>query len=169
MSYTAGNWTLGLTISLLLCCVTPALCAPVSAEAQVVAHLYRDFSWQAFATQGELFGESLEQQRKEVLARYFSGQLVELLIKDADCQTRERGLCRLDFDILFDSQDPVVTDLKVEVLAPGKVQVRFTNPVNGEKTAIRFVVARADAQWRIVDVLYGAKLERSLKQILMKQ
>lgn len=166
---TDGIKMAGLVLSILRCCVSPAFAAPVSAEAQVVAHLYKDFGWQAFATQSELFGESLEQQRKDVLARYFSTQLVELLIQDAECEAREKGLCRLDIDILFNSQDPVVTDLKIQMLAPGKVQVNFTNPVNRERTEIRFVVANTSGQWRIVDVLYSQKPERSLKQTLMKR
>ncbi len=135
----------------------------------MVAQLYKDFGWQAFASQEELFGEDLAHQRKEVLDHYFSPQLVELIVKDAACQTTKRGLCRLDFDILFDAQDPVVTDLDVRLLGPGKVQVQFKNPVDGEVTAIRFVVAQVSDRWRIVDVLYGPKAERSLKQILMKR
>jgi hypothetical protein len=63
----------------------------------------------------------------------------------------------------------VVTDLRIQMLAPGKVQVNFTNPVNGERTAIRFVVANTSGQWRIMDVLYGQKPEKSLKQTLMKR
>ncbi|MTW12926.1 DUF3828 domain-containing protein [Pseudoduganella eburnea] len=169
MWFTDGIKMAGPVLSFLLCCASPAYAAPVSAEAQVVAHLYKDFGWQAFATQSELFGESLEQQRKDVLARFFSAQLVELLVRDAECEAREKGLCRLDFDILFDSQDPVVTDLKIQMLAPGKVLVDFTNPVNGERTAIRFVVTNTSGQWRIVDVLYGQKPERSLKQTLLKR
>lgn len=170
MSYSVGKWLINLALSILSCSLAQAFAAPVNAEAKVVAHLYKDFGWQAFAsTQDELFGEGLEQQRKDVLARYFSPQLVELLIKDAECEARERGLCRLDFDILFDLQDPVVTDLAVRSVAPGKVQVRFKNPVDGEVTAIDFLVAQVAGQWRIVDVLYGPKPQRSLKQVLMKR
>lgn len=167
MLSTVDSWVPRLVLSLLFCCPTLAFAAQVSNEAEVVAHLYKDFGWQAFASQQELFGEGLEWQRKEVLARYFSAQLVELLSKDAACQEKQRGICRLDFDILFDSQDPVVTDLDVQVPAPGKVQVCFKNPVNGETKAIDFMVSQAAGQWRIVDVLYGPKPKRSLKQVLL--
>lgn len=161
------HWALRLVLPLLFCCPMLASAAPNGGGAEVVAHLYRDFGWQAFAIRQDLFGEGLEQQHKEVLGRYFNAQLVDLITKDAACQMKEHGICRLDFDILFDSQDPVVTDLEVQVPAPGKVQVRFANPVNGETTAIDFMVARTAGQWRIVDVFYGAKQKRSLKQILL--
>lgn len=50
---------------------------------------------------------------------------------------------------------------------PGKVQVRFKNPVDGETMAIDFLLSLAAGQWKIVDVLYGPKSVKSLKQVLL--
>ncbi|WP_342118390.1 DUF3828 domain-containing protein [Pseudoduganella sp. OTU4001] len=138
-----------------------ASAAPAGAEV-VVARLYKDFGWQAFAIQNELFENGVAQQGKDVLGRYFDPELARLIRDDAACQSKERGICRLDFDILFDSQDPVVTDLELSLLAAGRVQVRFKNPVSGEATTIEYRLARG----RIVDVLYGPQGARSLKRIL---
>jgi hypothetical protein len=113
-----------------------------------------------------VFGEGLEHQGKEALMRYFSPELAELLVKDRACQRKEQGICRLDFDILFDSQDPVVTDLDVKMGSAGKVRVSFKNLVNGQTTNIQFVVAHSGGKPKIVDVLYGAKADRSLKRLL---
>lgn len=143
-----------------------ATAAPASTELALVAHLYKDFGWQAFAVQHDLFGNGVAQQSRDVLGRYFNADLVRLISEDAVCQARERGLCRLDFDILFDSQDPVVTDLELKTLAAGKVQVRFRNPVNGETSVIEYKLTRAEGQWRIVDVAYGLQGERTLKRTL---
>lgn len=167
LSTVDNNWISRITLTLLLCCPALAWSAPVGVEAKVVAHLYRDYGWQAFASQQDLFGEGLEQQRRKVLGQYFNAQLVDLIAKDAECQVKQRGICRLDFDILFDSQDPVVADLEILVPASGKVQVRFTNPVNHETKAIDFLVARTAGRWKIIDVLYGPEPARSLKQVLL--
>jgi hypothetical protein len=143
----------------------PAVAAPSGTATELVARLYKDFGWQAFAT-NEVFGEGLEHQGKEALMRYFSPELAELLVKDRACQRKEQGICRLDFDILFDSQDPVVTDLDVKMGSAGKVRVSFKNLVNGQTTNIQFVVAHSGGKPKIVDVLYGAKADRSLKRLL---
>ena len=96
----------------------PVLAAKTDNEAAVVTKLYKDFAWQAVASQADLFGDDLSHQRKETLEKYFSPALADLLVKDAACQTRSQGICNLDFDLLFDSQDPRVTDLNVTGLVP---------------------------------------------------
>lgn len=165
MLYTVAKLTPPFAIAAVIFFAAPAVAAPAGAATEVVARLYKDFGWQAFAT-NEVFGEGLEHQGKEALMRYFSPELAELLVKDRACQRREQGICRLDFDILFDSQDPVVTDLDVKPGSAGKVRVSFKNPVNGQTTNIEFVVARSAGKLKIVDVLYGAEADRSLKRLL---
>lgn len=138
-------------------------------EAAPVALLYKDFAWQAFSGQSELFGEDISHQSKAVLAKYFSLELAELLFREAACQARSGGICNLDFDLLFDSQDPRITDLDVEAKAPGKVTVEFKDPVNEEKTQIEFAVARVAGKWKITDIFYRMKAEPSLKKILLRK
>ncbi|AKU24885.1 hypothetical protein ACZ75_13475 [Massilia sp. NR 4-1] len=145
------------------------IAAPAETEASVVARLYKDFGWQAFASQRELFGEVLQHQDKAVLRRYFAPSLVELLIHDSICQIKEHGICLLDFDILFDSQDPVITDLEVQRQSSGKVQIRFKDPTNGQAREIEFLVVRLAGQWKIADILYRTKAEPSLKRILLRR
>jgi hypothetical protein len=171
MSFTAARWAKALAWALALALAPggPVHAAPADPAAAVVARLYKDYGWQAFALQDELFGEDIAHQGQAVLERYFSRELAGQLNQDAECQQRERGICRLDFDILFDSQDPAVADLEVQLLARGKVQVRFANPKNGEATVILFLAAPTDGQWRITDVLYGARGERSLKRLLQQR
>lgn len=169
MLCTAAKWTLASALSIIFCCSTSAFAASANAEAEPVARLYKDFGWQAFASQSELFGDGIAHQGKAVLARYFSPDLAKLLIRDAACQAKERGICRLDFDILFDTQDPVVTDLSVNTLALGKVQIQFKDPTSDEITTIAFLVEKNAGQWRIADILYGSKGERSLKGILQRR
>src|SRR5438874_11050145 len=81
-----------------------AVAAKVSPEAAVVAKLYKDFAWQAMASQPDLFGEDVSHLDRHALEQYFAPGLADLLIKDAACSVKYRGICNLDFDLLFASQ-----------------------------------------------------------------
>jgi hypothetical protein len=146
-----------------------ALAAKADSEAAVVAKLYKDFAWQAVASQADLFGDDLSHQGKATLEKYFAPVLAELLVKDAMCQTRYQGICNLDFDLLFDSQDPRVTDLDVKTTAPGRVAVVYKDPVDEKKTQIDFEVARVGGIWKITDVVYRRPDKVSLKQVLSRK
>jgi hypothetical protein len=142
------------------------LAAKVDNEAVVVAKLYKDFAWQAVASQGDLFGDDLSHQSKSTLEKYFAPALANLLVKDAACQKRFQDICNLDFDLLFDSQDPRVTDLDVSTTSPGKVSVVYKDPVDGKATRIDFDVARVAGIWKITDVVYHRPEQVSLKRVL---
>lgn len=145
-----------------------AFAAKTDNEAAVVAKLYKDFAWQAMASQADLFGDDLPHQSKATLEKYFAPVLVDLLIKDATCQTKYQGICNLDFDPLFDSQDPRVTDLDVTRASPGRVSVVYKDPVDQKKTQIDFEVARIGGAWKITDVIYRRSEKVSLKQVLSR-
>lgn len=146
-----------------------AFAASAETEAVVVASLYKDFAWQAFASQQDLFGDDLAHQNKATLEKYFAPALSALLFQDSACQIKNQGICNLDFDPLFNSQDPRITDLDVATLAPGKVSVKFKDPVNEEITKIQFNVARVAGKWKITDIIYGTKSEPSLRKILSRK
>src|SRR6059058_1438162 len=59
-----------------------ALAARADNEAAVVAKLYKDFAWQAVASQADLFGDDLAHQGKAALEKYFAPALADLLVKD---------------------------------------------------------------------------------------
>jgi hypothetical protein len=145
-----------------------ALAATTNGEAAVVAKLYKDFAWQALASQHDLFGDDVAHQGKATLEQYFAPALADLLVKDAACQIRSRGICNLDFDLLFDSQDPRVTDLEVSTTSPGHVAVIYKDPVDGKTTRIDFDMARIGGAWKIADVIYGRPDKVSLKRLLSR-
>lgn len=143
-----------------------AFAAKADNEATVVARLYKDFAWQAVASQTDLFGKDLSHQSKATLEKYFAPTLADLLVKDAACQIRSQGICNLDFDPLFDSQDPRVTDLDVSLTLPGKVAVVYKDPVDGTAMQIDFDVARVAGAWKITDIVYRRPEKVSLRQVL---
>jgi hypothetical protein len=143
--------------------------AQSESEAKVVAKLYQDYAWQAIATQSRLFGEGVAGAGRTRLERYFAPKLTQLLIADWACQEATHEMCNLDFDILFDSQDPRVADLDVALLAPGRVQVQFNDPVTDKKTLIEFKLAMVERRWRIDDIVYQKHPQQSLKTVLSRQ
>lgn len=156
------------SLALILGPTGTAVAAKSDTEATVIARLYKDFAWQAIASQPALFGNDLAHQSKADLEKYFVPALANLLVRDAACQVKTQGICNLDFELLFNSQDPRVTDLAVETLAPGKVAVAFKDPVTDEKTTIRFTLVQSAGKWKIADIIYGNKGEPSLKNVLSR-
>jgi hypothetical protein len=49
---------------------TGASSAQPESEAKVVARLYKDYAWQAFTEQPELFGDGLTSESKATLEKY---------------------------------------------------------------------------------------------------
>ncbi len=88
------------------------------------------------------------------LSRYFDAGLVELFIKDWECERREPGLCGPDFMILYDAQDSDITDLKVGAFDSrnSTVEVRFKN--FGKPVSVVYVMRKTAAGWRISDIRY---------------
>ena len=168
LSIAAQRLILIATATLLSAWSSPAMARKADGEAVVVAKLYKDFAWQAVASQADLFGDDLSHQNKATLERYFTPELADLLVRDAACQVRYQGICNLDFDLLFDSQDPRVTDLEVETTSPGHVSVVYKDPVDARKTRIDFEVARAAGAWKIKDVIYRGPDKVSLKAVLSR-
>jgi Protein of unknown function (DUF3828) len=147
----------------------PASAEKAQAGTIVVAKLYKDFAWQAMASQAELFGEDLAHQRKATLEKYFAPTLARLLLEDAACQVKYQGICNLDFDLLFSSQDPRVSDLEIIMASPGKVSVAFKDPVDDKQTRIDFQVAQVGGAWKITDIVYRQPQELSLKKVLSRK
>lgn len=139
--------------------------AKAETEAGVVAKLYKDFAWQAIASQPDLFGNDIAQQSRSTLERYFTPALANLLVRDVACRVKFQGVCNLDVDVLFDSQDPRVTDLEVATMEPGRVAVVFKDPINDETTKIEFIVTQVAGKWKIADIIYK-RGGWSLKKVL---
>jgi hypothetical protein len=76
---------------------------------------------------------------------------------------------KIDFDVLFNSQDPRGTDLEVTRTSPGKVSVSYKDPVDGHETRIDFEVVQIAGRWKIADVLYQDPGKTSLKRLLSQK
>ena len=156
------------SLAVVLGCTSTSGTRPSATEAEVVASLYKDFAWQAFTSQHELFGKGVADQDLATLERYFAPELASLLLQDVACKAKTQGICNLDFDLLFDSQDPRIADLHVARIASGMVAVEFIDPVTYEKTELEFRLELLAGKWKIIDIRYQRNDETSLREILSR-
>lgn len=159
---------------LISCAVAASLLLASAADARtettVVAQLYKTFAWEALVgivppDQAQAF-KPLAEESESVLGQYFSPELTALLVADKKCKVRSREICKLDFVLLFASQDPAAMDLSIERAAPGVVKVMFTFPSTREKIELKYKLARIRGDWRITDITYPSLGDASLVKIL---
>lgn len=164
------NRVLG-TTSLTFVLVTQTGAAPLVPDEKIaiVGSLYKAFAWQVLSSSDDVFGKPLVQQEDPVLRRYFDQELTSLLIKDRHCATKAGGICNLDFDPIFASQDPAAVDLSIRSMPNDIVAVEFTYPANGEKVKLEYRLTKTQGAWRIGDIRYPGMSDASLKQLLARK
>ena len=141
-----------------------AACAQ-SAPRQVVTQLYQKYSWEADPQSTATDSIPLLNQPESELARYFDADLVALLIADRECARRSGEVCLLDWDPIWDSQDPAAKDLIIRSLRTNALLVRFRHPYTGEERALEYHLVNTPAGWRISDIRYknGVSLREALR------
>ncbi|MBS1169982.1 MAG: hypothetical protein H6R01_900 [Burkholderiaceae bacterium] len=155
-----------------LCCALPAAAEPVASRKEtpvrVVSTLYEDFAWQAvFAIPAP--GTTIADQSRAVLEKYFDSDLASLFVQDAQCRNRTNGVCKLDFDPIFASQDPSASDLTLTPSSVSKVAVEFAYSSNREKIRLLYTLKQTAQGWRITDIQYANMGNSSLRKILQSK
>jgi hypothetical protein len=106
---------------------------------------------------------------RATLSKYFDGDLVNLLVKDAECVEKTKEECRLGFDPILDAQDyedAPKMDLTLKRTMTKKnectIAVTFTNL--GTRTLVYRLHTTAEG-WRVSDIVYpeGHSLKRLLE------
>ena len=132
-------------------------------QVELVRKLYKSFAWEAIMHGKN--DEDLVSQPKAVLEGYFDSAMVDLIHREDVCRHGE--LCALEFNPLFDTQDPFLHDLSVEKAAKSDdvvVGFKHLDGTKEKKITIRFQMSKGKSGWRISDLVYAKNL--SLKQIL---
>lgn len=91
------------------------------------------------------------------LSRYFSGEVVALLGRDAACRRRTHELCALDFDPILDAQDFEETTRVATVGALRQAGDRSTWQVTFENLGARtltFELRQGAEGARVTDIIY---------------
>jgi hypothetical protein len=135
----------------------------------IVSKLYKDYAWQGMEHpigSKEDDWVRIHDESKVVLEKYFDAELAALFLKDQACVKKTHEICNLGWDPIFDTQDPAMSNLTINLLENGNVGVQYVYPSNGEKVSMEHVVKRGPKGWRIADIIYTRSSGPSLKKIL---
>jgi hypothetical protein len=101
--------------------------------------------------------------------RYLSKRLRNALA-EMDKRTPEGDVSNMDFDVVSDSQDPDVHDLKIttESESPGKAVVvaDFKSHEDTERTMLRYDLVLEDGAWKIHNVAASGKSHWRVSEII---
>ncbi len=102
-------------------------------------------------------------------ARYLSKRLRDA-VADMEKRTPEGDVPNLDFDVVSDSQDPDVRDLKIstesESAERAVVAADFLSHDEKERTVLRYELAREGGAWVIDDVSASGKSHWRISEII---
>ncbi len=129
---------------------------PGSPEVQLVVDLYKAFSWEALIESPAYAGRGFEELPRPTLERFLAPQLAASLVADNACKERTREVCKLNFKVLWASQDPDAHTLRVE---QGKelnvVLVRYVYPSTNKEIQIKYDLVATSRGPRIKDIRYA--------------
>lgn len=140
----------------------------------VVAWLYRDFSWEILIDQW-FQKDQLVEQPLSVLSRYFTPKLARLIVKDRQHVVKSKELGHLDFVLLFGSQDPDgISNIRIaRVPNTNKVSVAYNQGGQRDQMRMVFDTVRTSGGWRISDIQYtmratsgGSAMKFGLMEVL---
>lgn len=131
----------------------------------LVVKLYKRFAYTS-AIQSPMDEPVFADMPRAVLQTYLTPQLVQFVLGDRQCRVASGLICKLDFDLLFGSQDPVGSYVDILPTADSdKVKVEVHGAGGAPSTALVYSLTLTDQGWRIRDIAYPDR-ESSLQQIL---
>jgi len=154
-----------LRLTLLLAAALPlSAYAAVKPTPQVaaVSKLYEAFAYEAvvdFPVAPGFIDES-----KEVLLRYITPELYELIHRDRVCTITKHEICRLDFVPLWGNQDPIGTTVSFE---PGESRntVVANLRIGSNSSKLIYSLVQTKDGWRVDNITYE-EWHANLKQML---
>lgn len=118
--------------------------------------------YKAFPATGGLNDQSIVEQKKVILEKYFDKQLSSLITRDNLCKQRTQEICKLDFDPIYASQDPEINNINY-IVNKGYVDVYLFYV--GIKKPIKVIYSFNKENNKINNILYqdGTSLQNILK------
>jgi hypothetical protein len=145
----------------------PAQRRPISGPVAIVAQLYRDFAWEVVVEEPSFGDHGLLDQPRSVLQRYFDDRLTDLWLADRACAVKSRGICRVDFLPIWNSQDPMASDLRIAQSSDSNVVGVTFRAYQDQIVDLTYHLIHTPRGWRIDDIRNGS--EWSLRQLLSRQ
>jgi hypothetical protein len=131
-------------------------------QVAAVSKLYEAFAYEAVVDYPVAPG--FIDESKEVLLRYITPELYELIHRDRVCSMTKHEICRLDFLPLWGNQDPMGTELKIEPGTSGNTVVARMR-IGANSSQLVFTLVKTKAGWRVDDIAYDA-FHTNLRKIL---
>ena len=101
--------------------------------------------------------------------KYLSKRL-RAALKDMDQRTPEGDVPNIDFDVVSDSQDPDVRELKIrtesESAGQAVVAAEFKSHDDTEPTVLHYELVREDGSWRINNIAASGKSNWRVSEII---
>lgn len=117
-----------------------------------IAHMYEEYSWET-KDSGSPGKKPLFSAPAAVLHRFFDARLTKAILADRACEARVQGECNLDFDPMWNSQDPGgVTVQVVSTRESMVVQARLHYPYDKETRVVTYRMRNTPAGLRIADM-----------------
>ena len=161
------SWlALAAVVMVLLCPMVHAVSGPEkTALLTVVSDLYGRYAWVAvFSTKPPPDAVPLAQASRNELGSIFVPELAQAIWDDAQCAQRRHEICTVDFDLLFDSQDPSASDLTVQADERGTTVLACFKDGVGVRRCLTFVGAGVGGSTKVADIVYPD--QRSLRALL---
>lgn len=131
-------------------------------QVAAVYELYKTFAFEAVLDMP--IGPYFTDQPKEVLLRYITPELYELIHRDRVCTITKHEICRLDFAPLWGNQDPSGTIASFEP-GPSNNTVTGTLRIGAHSSQFTYFLVQTKAGWRVDNIVYDEG-RPSLKEIL---
>lgn len=141
-----------------------AAAAPHDAEVAAVRALYVRYA--AESVTDDPASPTLATAPRAVLRQHLTKELTRLWLRDRDCVQRTREICRIDFAVIWDSQDPVGTVVSLAWDAQQRRVAASLRRADGSTQVLAYSLVKETSGWRIADIDYGDG-RSSLRQLLM--
>jgi hypothetical protein len=156
-----------LAVALVLLLLASGSFATTPTQLKLVTGLYRDFAFEAVLEEPSAGGVAFVDQPKQVLLRYLTPTLADLLIRDRKCSAISQRVCKLDFSPLWASQDPIGAGVQISIgVIPDTVKANLRYPSGSRQLTYHLV--KIGAVWRIRDISYSGQTS-SLAELLVSQ
>lgn len=117
--------------------------------------------YKSYPASGSLQDKSILEANSKQLEKYFDSNLSRLLSKDIQC-SKKQGMCKLDFDPIYASQDPEIKSIK---MIDNQIDIDVLLFYIGQKNPIKVTYIFDTKEKKIHDVRYqdGMTLLKILK------
>lgn len=131
---------------------TPPTAASETSAAQITAPdaLVKDL----YKTHDKKNGSIVRGKDRKILDKYFNKNLAGLIWKDMTTNNNEVGV--IDFDIFYNTQDPVISKFAVGAakIEGDKASVPVTFNNSDAKVTVNYSLVKENSEWKISDINY---------------